>query len=563
MRVQINKYQSVPHHLDDEMEAYNIKWKPFLRDIYTTEERYHWMKNFIYYSAGICSCCKTELYGIWYTYTDGDSYNPRCPKDMKDERTSIFRKMYPDYDGVSDEQDAFEKSSSKFRCPICNAGHLSNAVELERFKYPLHHELTDGEIHNLLNPMFKTIHNKVSKAEKAAAKENAEEKAKRFQRKCDLPIPVQPSRKINDSETLKEYIRNLVQLETNIMSLNNRLTSLYYEHDLNKQKVALVDIQPQIALQKQIRKDQQIYDESRVAYENCQQQFDAKKLNTPQPVQISEPNKPVEPEYKKPTIFNKKKVLEENARLEEQFHQDMLDYERKRTAWLAETEKQNQALQDQYHRELCDLETQTQQAKEKMNALRVYPERYTPDAPLEACPEKAVQKMLESEIEQTENLLQNIYKARNEMYAANIVFGKYRDIVALATIYEYLESGRCTVLDGPTGAYNLYESEIRANLIIHKLSEIENSLSKIERSQYMICSKLTEMNSTLKSIDKTMQSAYSAISTIEANTNSMKTYMENISKIRDVIAHNTEVTAYYSKVNAELTNALGFMVALK
>ena len=36
---------------------------------------------------------------------------------------------------------------------------------------------------------------------------------------------------------------------------------------------------------------------------------------------------------------------------------------------------------------------------------------------------------------------------------------------------------------------------------------------------------------------------------------------KHISKNSDVIAHNTAVTAYYSKINAELTNALGYMVA--
>lgn len=39
--------------------------------------------------------------------------------------------------------------------------------------------------------------------------------------------------------------------------------------------------------------------------------------------------------------------------------------------------------------------------------------------------------------------------------------------------------------------------------------------------------------------------------------------MEHISRNSDVVAHNTAVTAYYSKVNTELTNALGYMVAFK
>ena len=53
-----------------------------------------------------------------------------------------------------------------------------------------------------------------------------------------------------------------------------------------------------------------------------------------------------------------------------------------------------------------------------------------------------------------------------------------------------------------------------------------------------------------------MGKALTSIRSIEDNT-------AHIAQNSDVIAHNTAVTAYYSKVNAELTNALGYMVALK
>ena len=60
-----------------------------------------------------------------------------------------------------------------------------------------------------------------------------------------------------------------------------------------------------------------------------------------------------------------------------------------------------------------------------------------------------------------------------------------------------------------------------------------------------------------------MSAAYSAITDIRANSKDMSEYMKHIAKNSDVIAHNTAVTAYYSKINAELTDSLGFMMALK
>lgn len=61
----------------------------------------------------------------------------------------------------------------------------------------------------------------------------------------------------------------------------------------------------------------------------------------------------------------------------------------------------------------------------------------------------------------------------------------------------------------------------------------------------------------------TMDKALAAVQKIEANTDNVSEYMKHISQNTDVIAHNSAVTAYYSKVNAELTNALGYMAAFK
>lgn len=567
MRVQINKCQRVPHKLDSEIDAYNKKWSRYW------DEDHPGMENRIHYGVGICSCCRSELYGLWYD-ADGGHYIRLIydrPKAMDDDYYAIKHKIDPGYlddAGGQDERFAFEDGGSRFQCPICKKGHLSHVYyEYLDFhfssRYSLYYELDDEDINEKLDPLYETMYNQIAEKEQSDSREYADNKVKLFHSKCDLKAPVKGNPKIGSITQLKEYIHNLIQLESNIISLEKRLTSLYFEHSMNKRKVELVDIQPVILLQEKISADQKIFEKASKVYETIQEHLDTLKTRIPEPIVLPEPVKPAEPEYKKTFLFNKKKVLEENALLEKQYRQALMDYDAKRNAWIAETESQNLAVQEQYHHEIQRLEEETRVAKENMESLRVHPETYTPATPMEVCPEKAIQKILESEIEQTENLLRETYKARNELYAANVIFGKYRELVALATFYEYLEAGRCTTLEGPTGAYNLYESEIRANMIIYKLSEIEKSLNEIERSQYMIYSQLTEMNSTLKSIDRTMHSAYSAISTIESNTNSMKTYMENISKNSDVIAHNTEVTAYYSKVNAELTNALGFMVALK
>ena len=80
-------------------------------------------------------------------------------------------------------------------------------------------------------------------------------------------------------------------------------------------------------------------------------------------------------------------------------------------------------------------------------------------------------------------------------------------------------------------------------------SPIINLLPNIFSSVYHI---LTE--------NKIGQTKWSLIARYQKNT------AENTAAIAEnmaVVAHNTAVTALYAKKNAELTNALGFMVALK
>ena len=77
-----------------------------------------------------------------------------------------------------------------------------------------------------------------------------------------------------------------------------------------------------------------------------------------------------------------------------------------------------------------------------------------------------------------------------KLYSQNIVYEKYRNFVAVATIYEYVDSGRCTELEGANGAYNMYESELRSNMIISSLSQIISDLGQIKDGQYTLYEKL-------------------------------------------------------------------------
>ena len=90
-------------------------------------------------------------------------------------------------------------------------------------------------------------------------------------------------------------------------------------------------------------------------------------------------------------------------------------------------------------------------------------------------------------------LLCSLQDTLDKYYEKNVIFPKYRNLVAITMINEYLESGRCYELEGPDGAYNIYENELRQNLII-------SNLDKIRDNQYTLYQELTNSNKYVKEI---------------------------------------------------------------
>ena len=113
----------------------------------------------------------------------------------------------------------------------------------------------------------------------------------------------------------------------------------------------------------------------------------------------------------------------------------------------------------------------------------------------------------------------------NQLYSADIIFPKYRNLIAISQIYEYFMSGRCTQLEGHEGAYNIFETEIRQNIIISQLNTVIDNLEEIKNTQYMIYDAIQESNQLLANIA-------SNTSAIAYNTS--------------VIAENSAICARYS-----------------
>lgn len=138
------------------------------------------------------------------------------------------------------------------------------------------------------------------------------------------------------------------------------------------------------------------------------------------------------------------------------------------------------------------------------------------------------QYALKQEVSKNEGLLKRLY-------SLDIIFPKYRNMVAVITMLEYLESGRCSRLTGSHGAYDTYSYEEKQNIIIGKLDTVVRMLHEIRKTQYML---------------------YEAIQEANVTANEIYTQSERIIAANDQIAQNSALIAYNTSVirrNSEIS----------
>lgn len=138
-------------------------------------------------------------------------------------------------------------------------------------------------------------------------------------------------------------------------------------------------------------------------------------------------------------------------------------------------------------------------------------------------------------IQQEKPKLKAVYVQCDEtlqkLYTLGIVHPKYRDFVPCAMFLEYLGTGRTHSLEaspGDKGAYNLYEEELKFQII-------SNKLDRILQNQKVICQEIRNINATVESL-------YSSMKQIETNTKQ--------------IEHNTKISAWCNSVTMYNTSVM-------
>lgn len=138
-------------------------------------------------------------------------------------------------------------------------------------------------------------------------------------------------------------------------------------------------------------------------------------------------------------------------------------------------------------------------------------------------------QLIPQEIELLKSNKKQIWSLLYDFYHCNILHKDYQNLVAVCSIYQYIDSGRCMELHGPNGAYNLYEDEKFKRIVISKLDEIIQRLNQIQHTQRelyrVMCNcetKISELTQITKNIAQNITSIQDSAEITQYNTSYLK-----------------------------------------
>ena len=320
-----------------------------------------------------------------------------------------------------------------------------------------------------------------------------------------------------DRNKLIEYIKIILDLYTDIIWYKKRFEILRSE-------------------KKQIYSDS--FQHAYIFLENNKPKMPIFPNNKPMPIDdyVAEPQPPI---LKEPGLFNKKRIELENNQIMERYRIDCVNYEeylRKKQKYQTDLKHYNEAV-EKYHNEIerinnsrtDDVTIMVQDMMNNKNTAQI--------------------ALIDYELEYILSNVRETVNAINNLYSSGPIYSKYRNCFALSYFCEYLMSGRCESLEGSNGAYNLFETEMKADMIISRLDNIINSLNKIQKNQSYMFHKIEGVKESINQVTGQLL-VNNILNTVQINQ-------------LDEINYNTKVGAYYAEKTARITNALGFLVAMK
>lgn len=132
---------------------------------------------------------------------------------------------------------------------------------------------------------------------------------------------------------------------------------------------------------------------------------------------------------------------------------------------------ENEAYEKEYGKYCADI-------REYQNAMNYYQICLNKDR-LRVIDERKQISQCEYKIANLKADRSNCISRLRQKYEENIIYEKYRSFPYVAKLFEYIASQRFYILEGPAGAYNMLEEEIRWDTIIYQLNEIDKKFNML------------------------------------------------------------------------------------
>jgi len=144
------------------------------------------------------------------------------------------------------------------------------------------------------------------------------------------------------------------------------------------------------------------------------------------------------------------------------------------------------------------------------------------------------------------------------LYKMNVLYPKYRNLVAVSYIAECLDSGRRHKLEA---AYREYEWESRQDRIIYRLDVIIEKLDQIKDMQYKLYVEMVRANEILTTIKSSIHDGFRTLETqAKANTQRFLELSGNMAQMNlDMENCFQEVEGYLAKLEKTSDKALAYL----
>lgn len=169
--------------------------------------------------------------------------------------------------------------------------------------------------------------------------------------------------------------------------------------------------------------------------------------------------------------------------------------------------------------------------------------------------EKIKLALMQQESDAFANNLEITKNSLIKLLDINVLHPKYRSYACVCSLYDYIDTGICTELTGPFGAYQRYEEDYKAGLIIDSLGRIEDKLDQVISNQATLANAIESSALRIsRAIENVEECINNSLVRIESNQHSIKEDLaevgSGITETNKWLAENSRILEGYGKDSA-------------